>query len=409
MKYFSMLLLWSSFALAAFAQDAEFYFNEAGQLMNQHKYEAAIQDLQKAIDIQRQKGLGYPKGYMGLGNCFLELGNWDEAIKSFDVYINADPLWFPAFMGRGRAKCFKADYLGALLDASAAISIQPNNAMAHNLCGQAYFGLANFQGAVDEFTKAIQIKPNEENYSFRAISYIQLPSLKEAIADATMSIDFHTSDFTPHMTRASARYRSGDNSGALEDVTHAIELKADIPDLYILRAQIKYALKDFPGMTIDCDKALSLRHDYAGAYFWRANARLELKDYAGALADLNIAAQLSPKDPSVFNNLGYVKMKLKNYSEAITDFDKAINLQIDYANSYRHRGNCKRELGRVAEAIADLESANIFNTNYPDAAFDLGMTYLKMDAFKNKACEWLTKAKSMGQPDAAAALQQNCQ
>jgi tetratricopeptide (TPR) repeat protein len=66
--------------------------------------------------------------------------------------------------------------------------------------------------------------------------------------------------------RALKKYNSGDLQGAIEDNTHAIQLKPDYVDAYNNRGSAYYDQGDFKAAVQDYDRAIQLKPDYALAY-----------------------------------------------------------------------------------------------------------------------------------------------
>lgn len=91
---------------------------------------------------------------------------------------------------------------------------------------------ANYKGAVEEFTKAI-----------------------EELPDYAYAYGF----------RAWAKLEAGDLDGALVDVNKAIELKNDAHDFYMWRARIYRAMGDSQAADVDNDKGETLKNKFIEA------------------------------------------------------------------------------------------------------------------------------------------------
>jgi tetratricopeptide (TPR) repeat protein len=86
------------------------------------------------------------------------------------------------------------------------------------------FKVGNFDQAIYEYTKAIDIDPNlAKAYDNRGVAYAQEGSLDRAIADFTMAIANNSKDAEAYNNRGHAYDVKGNLSQAIHDYTQAIE------------------------------------------------------------------------------------------------------------------------------------------------------------------------------------------
>ena len=64
------------------------------------------------------------------------------------------------YFNSGKAKNELKDYMGAIQDYSKAIEINPNYAFAYNNRGNAKHRLQDYREAIQDYTKAIELNPN---------------------------------------------------------------------------------------------------------------------------------------------------------------------------------------------------------------------------------------------------------
>ncbi|MDP2278493.1 MAG: tetratricopeptide repeat protein [Nitrospirota bacterium] len=167
-------------------------------------------------------------------------------------------------------------------------------------------GMADsWEDARDAFTNAIELKPDiAEAYYNRGLAYGELGNYQRAIKDYTKAIEIELEpDFSyfPYVyhNRGINYAKLGNYQQAIKDFTNGIALKPDHAEAYFSRglayfhrANYKQAIKDF-------NKAIELKPDYAKAYFIRGSVYAELGNYQPAISDYKIAARLGDKDAQI--------------------------------------------------------------------------------------------------------------
>lgn len=130
-----------------------------------------------------------------------------------------------AFLNRG----YKEDVLGnfqeALANFNRAIEIDPNYANAYNNRGATQGKLGNHEEAIADFSRAIELDPElAEAYYGRGVELVELGSHGEAIADFNRAIELNPNDGYSYIKLASAYEAIGDQNAALTNYKEASRL-----------------------------------------------------------------------------------------------------------------------------------------------------------------------------------------
>ena len=126
------------------------------------------------------------------------------------------------------------------------------------------YNAGNYQGAVADYTKAIEINPSDADlYYYRGGAKEDLKDYQGAIADYTKAIEINPSDADWYSFRGFAKSQLEDYKGAIDDYTKAIEIDPLDQYFYIGRAANKVFLGDPQGSCSDLRKAADLGHTYA--------------------------------------------------------------------------------------------------------------------------------------------------
>jgi tetratricopeptide (TPR) repeat protein len=109
----------------------------------------------------------------------------------------------------------------------------------HQSRGLSNLELGNYNEAIDDYTKAIKLKPD---YPEAFYSRGNLKDNYGAIAEFIKVIEFKPNYANAYYYRGNSKAKLKDYNGAIGDYTNAIELKPDYLDAYLNRASSKKTL-----------------------------------------------------------------------------------------------------------------------------------------------------------------------
>ncbi|MCZ8224313.1 MAG: tetratricopeptide repeat protein [Microcystis sp. LE19-84.1B] len=163
------------------------------------------------------------------------------------------------YLNQGNERLDKEDFQGAIADYNKAIELDPNFALAYNNRGVVYYNLKQWQKALADYNQAIELDPNYAlAYSSRGVVYSNLKQWQKALAD----------------------------------YNQAIKLDPNLADAYIKRGWAYVNLNHWQKGIADLNKAIELDHDNALAYVIRGGIRAMQGDRREGRTDLRKAAQL---------------------------------------------------------------------------------------------------------------------
>jgi len=117
------------------------------------------------------------------------------------------------------------------------------------------FSRHNFDQAIYEYTKAIDVNPNfAKAYNNRGVAYAQEGSLSRAIADFTMAIADNSKDAEAYNNRGHAYAQQGDFLQAIHDYTKAIDINAIYVKAYNNREIAYYRMEQYDKAWADVHK-----------------------------------------------------------------------------------------------------------------------------------------------------------
>ena len=235
---------------------------------------------------------------------------------------------------------------------------QSVSAETYLLWGYVKDELGDHKGAISDYTKAIQLKPDfADAYYNRGVAKGNLGQYSDAITDYDKMIQLNPDDALAYNNRGLAKHKLMQPAAAIIDYIQAIRLKPDLAIAYNNRGVAKAALGQPIAAIDDCNIALRLKPDLAEAYLTRGLAQVLLNQPKTAIEDCNKAIQLNSDYAEAYYVRGLAKLSLKQHTAALDDCDKAIQLKPDYAEAYFTRGFAKYKVGRTREAKQDLRTA----------------------------------------------------
>lgn len=226
----------------------------------------------------------------------------------------------------------------------------------------------NFDGAIESFTRAIELGFHQEARGLAGesgklnLTMTDNASTSEAIA----FIDPLTA--AAYSNRAAARVRKGDLAGALADCDRAIAINPGLADAYQNRGWIRWARGDLAGAITDLDRVVSLSPRHAKGYHLRGSVRIDQGEFLKALKDLDQAVRLDPREPKTFCDRGQARHLFKDIRGALEDFDMAAKLNPQLACASYGQGLVRFDRGEWSQSIG-------YFTRAIELDHDLGLAY----------------------------------
>ncbi len=141
----------------------------------------------------------------------------DLAIPDFTKAIELRSHDPQVLLARASAYLDQKNYTAAIADASAVLAIDSHLARAHNLRATALRGAGDAQAAIVEFTRAVEIEPNSDNYFQRGATYQLLADHRRAIEDFTQAIALDPDKPQTYFARAESERALGQTAEAGKD------------------------------------------------------------------------------------------------------------------------------------------------------------------------------------------------
>lgn len=161
------------------------------------------------------------------GNAQYAAGNMDGAIAAYTEGIRAAPSVGVLYLNRANAYLYKPNFQAAIADASKALQLK--NAKEDDACvvrGTAKAGLGDYAGAIADCNRALKINPKHAlAYNNRANNKLRQGNYKGALADCNKSIALDSNSALPYYNRGFVYVNTGNLGGALSDWKKAVAMQ----------------------------------------------------------------------------------------------------------------------------------------------------------------------------------------
>ena len=193
-------------------------------------------------------------------------------------------------------------------------------------------------------------------YTYRGIAKDEMGDYEGAIADYDRAIEINPQYARAYSNRGITKDNMGGHKGAIADYDRAIEINPQYAGAYNNRGTAKDNMGDHTDAIADYDRAIEIDPQY-GTYNNRGVAKDSLGDYKGAIADFDRAIEINPQSAKAYKNRGDTKSNMGDHKGAIADYDRAIEINPQYAGAYTNRRIAKGKMGDHASALAGDEHA----------------------------------------------------
>ncbi len=160
----------------------------------------------------------------GQANKLTQEGHWKELLSVLSEIIKLTPKDPKAYNNRGFSKNNLKDFQGAIKDFNKALELKSNYAVAYNNRGFSKNRLKDFQGAIEDFNKALDLKPNSVSYNNRGYAKIELEDFQGAIDDYSKVLDNGDKGANVYFNRGVAKFKLKKYLNSIEDIDRVIEL-----------------------------------------------------------------------------------------------------------------------------------------------------------------------------------------
>jgi protein O-GlcNAc transferase len=262
-----------------------------------------------------------------------------------------------------------ADYIGQAIDADGS---RPE---FHNSLGNVYRTLGRSVEAIDEFRKALRLKPDfSVAYNNLGIALSECGQTRGAVACFQLAVQLDQHNVAALMNLGSALLDLGKSAEAAVYFESAIAVAPDLGHAFAQLGRCRSRLGRRDEASDAYERAVSLLGNSAGPALLKelAAGYLESGRAADAERTYRRANGLAPDDPQILLNLAQSLKEQKQHAEAIDWYRQGIALDPQNAAAHYALGRCLHQCERFAEAITSYQMCLALGSCDAKAAYHLG-------------------------------------
>lgn len=196
------------------------FYHKGTSLLSQEKFQAAIEEYTKAIELDPN----FIMAYIFRANAKLKTKDWNSAIEDFDKALSLKPNDVSCTLNRGICKYENGDIKSAIEDFNTVIQVNPQNSIAYEFRGQCFKKLRDYANAGKDFSKLVDDFKDPLGYLLRGDIKIETKDYQGAVEDYSAIIKKDPENAMAYFKRSKAYKLLGDEEEAKKDLKKYNEL-----------------------------------------------------------------------------------------------------------------------------------------------------------------------------------------
>ncbi len=210
--------------------DEQWALNMLGNIAEDKRdHEGAIKYFKQIVAMNSEPdGFPFKYAYYSWGYILQEQHLYDPAIEQYQKAIEADPKFAPSYSAWGKALKHKGDVRGAIDKYQMAVKFDPKWRSAWNGWGNALSNCGQYAQAIEKFKKAIDIDPTYSDPHFGlGFTLGGQGDLKGARKEFQQALDLDAKSADAYAGLGAVDFCEGKRDEAVSNVRKAVDLESD--------------------------------------------------------------------------------------------------------------------------------------------------------------------------------------
>lgn len=182
-----------------------------------------------------------------LGNDLISLNRYEEALEKFDEALDYLPSYAPALDGKAGLLILMEDYKKAGKIIEEAIKKNSDYPQFYLTRGKIYIHKGKYKDAIEDLNRALDLAQGQNNKLFenkvyvnRGAAYQKLFEFDAALNDYSKAIQLDDNNPNVYLYRGFLYYQNNDHPEALKDFNTVIDIDPENPFAYYNRGMINF-------------------------------------------------------------------------------------------------------------------------------------------------------------------------
>jgi tetratricopeptide (TPR) repeat protein len=294
------------------------------------------------------------EAYIKQAESYYAQGKFDEAINECKRAIEITPEAAIAYKIAGNATQAMGKVDAARYWYTEALDIEPNFAEIHANLGSIYARQKLWQKSIACYKKAIEIKPDlVVAYRNLAQVFVQsgFPQVGAEYWYEALTLDINWATAEEHFTLGNTLLQFGQLEKAISCYRRAIQLQPSYADAYHNLGEVLSVRGEWEDAIAVYQQAIELNPYYEGSHYSLGKVWASLDRREDAIACYRTAIELNPHFAQAYQSLGEVLDSRGQLDEAIGCYEKTIELKPDIWELHQKLGDALQEKGEIDGAI----------------------------------------------------------
>jgi serpin B len=257
-------VLLATMALAAFTLPA--LADDWKECANVADEEPAIAACNRLISGGKLSRVDRATVYSNRGAAYLNLGDYELAMRDLNEALHLDGRSAHAFYNRGATYFFKREYDKAIVDLSRALRLGKGDVKTYLYRGRSHYELDHYKDAIADFSAGLRIDPGNASLLLRrGHAFHASEDYNSALADYDHVARLEPDNVALLIERARVLVQLGRPDEAMRDIARALEQDANLAQAHVVASEVLEAQGRVREAAASARRALEIQPNYAYA------------------------------------------------------------------------------------------------------------------------------------------------
>ncbi len=302
----------------------------ANILLREGSREEALQTYQDIYGVNSRQVVAY---YMS-AVLQMDMGDLDAASRTVDQFASVFPDRAEVSRLRGILSYRQGDHEQAKTILEASLAKEPHP-LGYLFLGLSYYGLNQFELALNQFQRALDINPDFERARILvATTLLKQKRVDDAIIEIQKVLRSNPQNAYAHNILGSAFLASGEYDKGMAELDLATELDPGLADAHLKQGLFHLSQGDSARGEADLISAVQAAPEVLNSRLMLVSYYLQKQNYSAAIDTLKAGLAGEKSDALLYNYLAAAYFSQKNNKLAVSALESAKNANSAYLTPY---------------------------------------------------------------------------